>query len=888
MKEIEQPVFNPADQFVTDLSNCDREPIHIPGSIQPNGMLLVANDDNILTHAGSNSLPFLRGRTRLGDVLGEEILAGLNFDDIVPDRPHFYSFIETSAVPELPGTWALSAHRYDGRRLVGLEKINEPHTVDNLAAWLQKDVANISRAQNIESMMDALAGATKAISGFDRTMVYSFDRDWHGEVIAESRGNLASSYLGLHFPASDIPVQARHLYTRQILRIIEDINYKPVPVVKVREAESDRPVDLSFCDFRSVSPIHVEYLQNMGVTASLVASLIIGDRLWGLLVCHHYSGTIYVPPRVRAVIQAVSFFASGQVARLEELNAAKLRAAAFAATAIPLVDSKSERDFLNGIADAFPALSDIFDLQAVAARSDQNPKASGSAAAPAGRSFELPADILIADRLPPELLLASGCAPDIVGGAIITLDATKGAFVLLGRVEERRIVNWAGNPDKPMLSTPNASERLHPRLSFELWQQETHDRCKPWTSGEIEALYVVSGRLRMFYALAAQRGLEGQLNRAHRLSAVGELTGGIAHDFNNLLTAIIGNLELVMEDETAATGHDLVKIALDAADRASSLTNQLLAFGRRQTLQPCAIDAAKLISQVVDLLRRTIDVRYTLASDVPSGVSQVLADPTLLESALINLIINARDAMPTGGAIIISAVNFDVTDELAQALVMARGSYVMISVQDSGTGIPLEIRDRVFEPFFTTKAMGSGTGLGLSMVFGFAKQSGGSIDIGDAPGGGALVRIFLPAVSVRAAPDVSVEPVQELKDGEHVLVVEDQPDVGDTLMRHLEALGYRTSRVFNAEAALTLLSGQDAKFDLVITDIGLPGMDGGALARLLRQKYPFLPVLLTTGFATEAQLAELMRETPPFLLLRKPFRRRELYEILNRCIERQK
>lgn len=864
-----------------DLSNCDSEPIHIPGSIQPRGRLLVADRGGVLTHACATGFDELGGRRHLAEVLGADAYERLRFETVSPDRPHIYNAIETGSPA---GLRAISAHCHEGRHLVEIEDVTMAREVDNLAGWLQARVADISQATSVDAMATVLTDAIHEVSGFDRAMVYRFDADWHGEVIAEAKGSLVSSYIGLHFPASDIPAQARALYTRQILRTIEDVNYVPVPLLALPGSDR-RPVDLSYCGLRSVSPIHIEYLQNMGVAASLVVSLLIGDRLWGLLVCHHYAGPMSVAPRVRAIIQSVSFFASAQIGRLQQIETARMRAAAFQASEAFALQASSGRDFLVSVAAAFPALRDLFDVQAVVAQAPQGREAAGAVEAEGQGAIALPDELLVADRLPPAILKAAGCASEVVGGALITLDAQAGAFVLLGRVEEHRLVNWAGNPDKPALPSSNGDLRLHPRRSFELWQQEARGRSRSWTQAETEAVAVVAGRLRTGYALVLRRSAEDQLGRAQRLGAIGELTGGIAHDFNNILSAIIGNLELVVESEPAAVDRTLVKVALDAADRASTLTSYLLAFARRHALQPRAVALPGLVAQTMDLLRRTLDAAITLVAEIDPDTSLARVDPTLLESALINLVLNARDAMPKGGVIVIGAGNCTVDEELGRLLSLKPGAYVGMWVRDSGPGIPVGIRDRVFEPFFSTKPVGDGTGLGLSMVFGFAKQSGGSVEIDNAPGGGALLRILLPtADGEEAAREPGAAAVVPIDKGGHILLIEDQGDVGQTIARHLTVLGYTTDYVATAEAGLERLMAPGALYDVVITDIGLPGMGGVPLARQLRQHRPRLPVLLITGFATETQLAFLGQAERPFVLLRKPFRRRDLAEALRRAI----
>ena len=376
---------------------------------------------------------------------------------------------------------------------------------------------------------------------------------------------------------------------------------------------------------------------------------------------------------------------------------------------------------------------------------------------------------------------------------------------------------------------------------------------------------------------------EEALNHAQRLESVGQLTGGIAHDFNNLLAVILGNLQ-VLEELPALAGHvwgqHLVDAATRATKRGAELTGKLLAFSRRQVLQPTPVDVGRLLHSLADMLRRTLDQRIRIDVEVPTVCPPVLADPGQLESALLNIAINARDAMPDGGNLRFraepcAALPREIRDE-PDAPSAPDDGFVAISISDTGGGMPDEVKERAFEPFFTTKEAGRGTGLGLSTVYGFVKQSKGAITIGSAAGVGTTLTLYIPRPrtdDAMASDDASAS--QAVPKGLSVLLVEDEPEVRAVVSTFLVTLGCKVTVASSGEQALLALT-PDAGFDLLLTDIALgAGMRGTRLAALAQERLPAMGVLLMSGFSTE--LLEADRDSPPtWDLLRKPYSRDEL------------
>ena len=394
----------------------------------------------------------------------------------------------------------------------------------------------------------------------------------------------------------------------------------------------------------------------------------------------------------------------------------------------------------------------------------------------------------------------------------------------------------------------------------------------PFLKEERELVDAVAARIaRMLNG----RQLAEALVRSERLGAVGQLTGGVAHDFNNLLTVILGNADLLREKLAGAEPlRKLAETTARAAERGAQLTQQLLAFSRRQTLAPKLVEVNALLAGMDSLLERAlsakVEVRFALAPELWPA----LVDPVQLEAAILNLCINARDAMPAGGAITIATAN--IGPDAARAIAedeLDHGAFVAVSVADTGAGMDAATARRAFEPFFTTKDVGKGTGLGLSMVYGFAKQSKGHVRIVSAPGRGTTVTIYLPraaAAGPREAGDARPAAVPSAKGSEHILLVEDDDLVREHMSGQLADLGYRVTAAPNARAALAALAGGEP-FDLLFTDVAMPGgMSGVDLAAEARKLRPSLPVLFTTGFAGDAGALLGDGEAP---LLRKPFHR---------------
>ena len=378
-----------------------------------------------------------------------------------------------------------------------------------------------------------------------------------------------------------------------------------------------------------------------------------------------------------------------------------------------------------------------------------------------------------------------------------------------------------------------------------------------------------------------QRSLESQLIQAQKMDAIGKLTGGVAHDFNNLLAAVIGGLSLIERRASLdANQQQILAMTRHAAEQGTELVGRLLAFARRQQLQPANVEIEEMESSVSGLLAHTLGGLVELEWRVPKGVWQAFADPAQLELALMNLVINARDAMKDGGTVVITAENRMVQNGSSEDL--KAGHYVVLTVSDTGCGIPAEMMEEVLQPFVTTKEIGKGTGLGLSMVYGFARQSNGAFRLQSRVGEGTDAEIWLPRAARKEARLTKKAPVMEIPQGRplNVLVVDDHAEVRSTTVGMLEELGHVVKEAPQGPEALTVLNG-NGDCDLLITDYAMPNMSGAELVREARKLKPGLKSMIITGYADNDTLAANLDNTA---VLAKPFNLEKLAEAISAVV----
>jgi PAS domain S-box-containing protein len=447
---------------------------------------------------------------------------------------------------------------------------------------------------------------------------------------------------------------------------------------------------------------------------------------------------------------------------------------------------------------------------------------------------------------------------------------------LLGKTSE-----WLEHPDdaeRTLAAVSRVGEAgITPRFENRFRHKDGSHRWISWTAVlDDDLIYAVGRDVTVEkQAQEALQVMEEQLRQSQKMEAVGQLSGGIAHDFNNLLTGIIGGLDIVKRRLAAGRTDDVnrfIDAAVTSATRAAGLTNRLLAFSRRQALDLRPIDLKRLIESLEDLFRRTLGEQIDVHISAPNDLWVAEGDANQIETALINLAINARDAMPRGGALTIEAANATVVAAAPYAPAgLEPGDYIVMLVGDSGVGMPPDVRERAFDPFFTTKPMGQGTGLGLSMVYGYAKQARGHVEIDSEEGRGTVVSLYVPRY--RGAVDVALTDGDEapayMSPGETVLVVEDDDAVRLLVVEVLRDLGYTTIEAADHTTAIPVLESSQ-RIDLLVTDVGLPGLNGRQIADFARMQRKTLKVLFITGYAEEAAMRDGFLE-PGMEIIAKPF-----------------
>ncbi len=517
-----------------DLSNCEREPIHVPGSIQPRGVLLVVSDPDHVVEQASENLEQLTGvpwQAALGrplaEVLGPHaagavIRSASAFGDLRERNP-VELIVDVAGVPELVDALLhraiVEGERPRGRGgatggtpttslVVELEPAHgpRPFSFPNTYQAVRGTVADLNRAASLQELYDITARAVRDLTGFDRVMVYRYDADYNGEVVAEAKLDGLNSFLGQHYPASDIPAQARALYEKNWVRLISDVDYRPSPVRPTDHPASGRPLDMTFATLRSVSPIHVEYLENMGVRASMSISLLREDKLWGLIACHHYSGPHAPPYATRA---AAEFLGSTLSLRLvdraqedEVRRALRARATLTSLTAATLDEDRRLADALLGS----PDLLDLLPADGVVVRLQGVTRWSGAEVAPwvadaiAAWAAGLGDDVVATDSLHRDAPRLG--APEDVACGVLALPLPEGQYVLWLRGEAVRHVDWGGDPHNKAIAEREGDEiRLSPRKSFERWREVVRGRSQPWTTEEVaEAAELRTHLLEALYA----------------------------------------------------------------------------------------------------------------------------------------------------------------------------------------------------------------------------------------------------------------------------------------------------------------------------------------------------------------------------------------------------
>jgi len=848
----------PSQVEIATLDNCENEPIHVPGAIQPHGALVVCDPNTlIVSQASENLLKFfgVEARAALGqpfsallDAESAERLAQIAGEPRLRERNPF-------RLTSLAGTlYDTVAHRSGGALVIEVEPASTVRT-ENIAGFdprLRASVLRMQDAGDIARLTATAADEVRALTGFDRVMVYRFDADWNGQVVSESKRSDLESFLGWHYPASDIPAQARRLYTVNWLRFIVDVDYRPARLVSAVDANDSGPLDLSHSILRSVSPIHIEYLKNMGVRASMSISLVVDGTLTGLIACHHYSGPRLVPLTVRDTAEYFGQTLSWQLKLMESADRAARAQAALRHEAELVKTLAIAGDLLDGL--SVSALLELTQAHGAAVVLEEGTRCLGftPGSEPLRKIVDWLTlrgeDVFVTDQLSAHIPEAEAWTETAAGLLAVAVAPALGEYLLWFRAAETRVVNWGGDPRKAVTRVDGEVPRLSPRGSFALWEENVKGRSMPWAPWKVEAASSLRRAL-----LGGVRKRAAQLRTANQLlldadRAKDDFLATVSHELRTPLNAIIGWTSLLKKGSLDAerAGHALDVIERNAKNQ-TKLIEDLLDVSRITSgnleLEADRVDLSALLSSALESSSLAFEAKHLeVQRELPEGACFVRGDAARLRQVIGNLLTNAVKFTPAGGHIRVGLRN--------EAL------GVEIYVSDDGEGIEARFLPHVFEPFRQQDSAKSrrhqGLGLGLAIVKKLIELHGGQVAM-ESPGRGqgATVRVWLPVAlaPLPARHDEAPSKTLGQLDGVAILVIEDDEDSRELLASILSLAHAEVRAVGAAQAALDELSLRS--FDVILSDVGLPEMDGLEFMRTLRER-PAERLRLTPAVALTA------------------------------------
>jgi chemotaxis family two-component system sensor kinase Cph1 len=739
------------------LANCDREPIQIPGAIQPHGVLLVINEASwqVAQLSANADVLLASPAERLAGLSIEQVLGETGAGQ-VREAATLESLDEVNPLSVTLGGGQVDCimHRHDGLLLLEFEHPDEL-PFDNaplLDRGLGRALTRLQGARTLADLYRISVAEIQKLTGYDRVLIYRFEQEGHGQVIAEASGPDMALYNGLFFPASDIPAQARELYRINWLRIIPDSSYVPVPLVPLLRPDTGKPLDLTHAYLRSVSPIHCQYMKNMGVASSMSISLLKQDRLWGLISCGNRT-PMTVPHALRAACQAIGQVLSMQITALQEIEAQAQRDAkqAMLLELAQIMRAADDQDVLEALCEPAQQLMALVDASGVAVLVGDRLHLAGHCPSPEQVAAiyqwvrTQASGVVETSSLGTELPEARGFSEVASGLLSLTLPKPVDNAVMWFRPELKQSVNWSGDPRKvaaPATDEPGSRAQLQPRKSFELWQEQVDGKARRWDSGDLFAATDLR-RSALEVDLARQVLKEQEAVRARD-----ELVAVVSHDLRSPLTVIVmqcGMMQRLLAGEAGQSSKRIgsaIETLQRATSRMTNLLEDLLDTAKieagRYSISPHVLEVSQIFEENYSLLaplalNKQIDLRFATEPDL-----LIMADPERLFQVLSNLVGNAIKFTPKEGSVAISAVR--------------DGAFVRVSITDSGRGISPEQLPHVFERYWRVREGNpNGTGLGLYICMGIVKAHGGELHVTSEPEQGSEFIFTIPLAGTAPA-----------------------------------------------------------------------------------------------------------------------------------------
>ncbi|MBD2070127.1 response regulator [Leptolyngbya sp. FACHB-671] len=896
---FKQSAFTPA--LLTTLENCSEESVYAPGYIQPYGILLVLQPDLKILQISENveqfwgisaaalvgqSLQRLFSRTqvkRIAQFLQQDNLELCNPFEL---KARIKAFSPERAEPKVKTqTFRSILHRTENSLILELEPQFPADSSDSIQFYhrLQATVLSLRSAASLSNLAQTLATQVKEMTGFDRVMIYRFEADDHGVVIAEEKENHLESFLGLHFPAIDVPAPARRLFLRNWVRQIPDVHYSPVALIAADGCSVETPTDLRDCVLRGVSPYHIEYLQNMGVAGTFTISLINDQRLWGLIACHHYSPK-QIDYQTRKTCEFIGQFASIELVHQQERELEGYR------TQVQTIQDKLQQAFLrepNFIQQVLTRnAADLLNLvraEGVAIALDQKILLIG-------QTPPLEAVQNLLTWLPqlnqPEIYLTNCLVRPYPPARAFTQTASgilaisivlhqKSYHLVWFRPEQIQTVNWAGNPQDAVKIDESGEPQLCPRQSFDLWKETVQETSLPWQSVEIEAARMMRSTLMLALLEFSQSALEQAAERAAIANrAKSHFLAKMSHELRTPLNAILGFAQMMNRStSTPPEFQEHLGIINRSGEHLLTLINDVLEMSRIEAGQLILTEKIFNLHQLLRSLHEMFALKasekgltFSLEKD-QSVPHYVCSDEAKVRQILINLISNAIK-FTTQGSVTIqvrtkpaetskpSCTCYPNTSSPCRALTLA------FEVEDTGCGIHSSDWESIFEAFMQTEQgrYAQGTGLGLSISRQFARLLGGDITVQSTVNQGSTftchILLHCPDIvdlveSETANLVIGLEPGQPTY---RILVAEDVPENWQLLKALLEPVGFEVRTAENGEEAIA--QWQSWHPHLILMDIQMPGMDGHEATRQIRaqetseQRQP-IPIIALTAYAFE-------------------------------------